>query len=79
MIVMDILEQYVWPFGVLQACATLLILQNTQRISGQNWIEPFGKKNEDYYSNLESTPRTTRVIYSKVSASTLSDEVVQDE
>ena len=26
------LEQYVWPF--LQACATLLILLNTQRISG---------------------------------------------
>ena len=24
----------------LQSCATLLILLNTQRISGQNWIEP---------------------------------------
>ena len=39
----------------------------------------FGKHNENYYSNLESTPRTTRVLYSKFSASTLSDEVVQDE
>ena len=28
---------------------------------------------------MESTPNTTRVIYSKVSASTLSDEVFQDE
>ena len=41
---MYILEQYVWPF--LQSCTTLLILVNTQRISGQNWIEP-----------LESTTR----------------------
>ena len=39
----------------------------------------FGKHNEDHYSNLESTPKTTRFIYSKVLASTLSDEVVQDE
>ena len=39
----------------------------------------FGKHNEDYYSNLESTSRTTRVLYSKVSTSTLSNEVVQDE
>ena len=39
----------------------------------------FGKHNEDYYRNLERKFRTTRVIYSKFSASTLSDEVVQDE
>ena len=46
------------------------------------WTKPdrtFRKHNEDYYSNLESTIRTTRVLYSKVSASTLFDEVVQDE
>ena len=36
--VIEILEQHVWDF--LQACATLLILLNTQRISGKNWIEP---------------------------------------
>ena len=39
----------------------------------------FGKHNEDCYSNMGSTFRTTRVLYSKVSASTLSDEFVQDE
>ena len=39
----------------------------------------FRKHNEDYYRNLESTPRNPRVLYSKFSASTLSDEVVQDE
>ena len=39
----------------------------------------FGKHNEDIYSNLESTFRTTRVPYSKVLAFTLFDEVVQDE
>jgi len=46
------------------------------------WTEldrKFGKHNEDYYRNLESTFKTTRVIYSKFSACTLSDEVVQDE
>ena len=46
------------------------------------WTEldrTFGKHNEDHYTNLESTPNTTRFIYSKVSASTLSDKVVQDE
>ena len=46
------------------------------------WIEldrTFGKNNEDHYRNLESTPNTTRVIYSKFLTSTLSDEVVQDE
>ena len=37
MMVMDILEQYVYPF--LQACATLLIPLNTERISEHNWIE----------------------------------------
>ena len=42
MAVIELLEQYVWPFGGLQACATLLILQNTQRIFGKNWIEPLG-------------------------------------
>ena len=39
----------------------------------------FGKHNEDHNSTLEITSSTTRVLYSKVSASTLSDEVVQDE
>ena len=26
--VIELMEQYVWPFGGLQACATLMILQN---------------------------------------------------
>ena len=39
----------------------------------------FRKHNEDYYRNLGSTFRTTRFIYSKLSAGTLSDEVVLDE
>ena len=46
------------------------------------WIEldrTFGKHNEDYYSNLERKLKSKRVIYSKLSTSTLSDEVVQDE
>ena len=46
------------------------------------WIELdriFGKHNEDCYINMGSKFRTTRFIYSKVLASTLSDEVVQDE
>ena len=46
------------------------------------WIElnrTFGKKNEDHYSNLESTPNITRVIYSKLFASIISDEFFQDE
>ena len=46
------------------------------------WIEldrTFGRHNEYHYINFESTPRTKIFIYSKVSASTLSDEAVQDE
>ena len=39
----------------------------------------FGKHNEDHNSTLEITSSTTRVLYSKVSASTLFDEVIQDE
>ena len=39
----------------------------------------FGKHNEDHNSTLEITSSTTRVIYSKFSASTLFDKVVQDE
>ena len=39
----------------------------------------FGKHNEDHNSTLKSTPSTTRVLDSKVSASTFSDEIVQDE
>ena len=39
----------------------------------------FGKHNEDHNSTLEITSYTTRVIYSKVFSSTLSDEFVQDE
>ena len=38
--VIDILEEYVFMF--LLACTSLLILQNTQWIAGQNWIEPSG-------------------------------------
>ena len=46
------------------------------------WTEldrTFEKHNEDHYGNLERTPNTTRLIYSKVSPSILFDEVVQDE
>ena len=46
------------------------------------WIELdrlFEKHNEDCYRNMVSTFIKIRVIYSKFSASTLSDEVVQDE
>ena len=46
------------------------------------WTEldrTFRKKNKDHYINLESTPSTTRVIYSKLLASNLSNEVVQYE
>ena len=39
----------------------------------------FGKHNEDNNRTLGITSSTTRVIYSKFSATTLSDEVVQDE
>ena len=39
----------------------------------------FGKHSEDHNSTLESTPNTTRVLDPKFSASTLSDEVVQNE
>ena len=39
----------------------------------------FGKHNEDQKSTLEMTSITTIFIYSKFLASTLSDEVVQDE
>ena len=39
----------------------------------------FGKNNEDHSSTLEITSSTTRVLYSKFLASTLSDEVFQDE
>ena len=39
----------------------------------------FGKHNEDHNITLEITSSTTRVLYSNVLASTLSDEVVQDE
>ena len=39
----------------------------------------FGKHNEDHNITLEIIASTTRVLHSKCSASTLSDEVVQDE
>ena len=39
----------------------------------------FGKQNEDHNRNLEIIPSTTISLYSKVLASTLSDEFVQDE
>ena len=39
----------------------------------------FGNHNEDHNSTLEITSSTTRFIHSKLSASTLFDEVFQDE
>ena len=39
----------------------------------------FGKHNEDHNRNLEITPNTKGVLYSKVLASTLSDEVAKNE
>ena len=39
----------------------------------------FGKHNEDHNSTLEIAASTTRVLHSKVTATTLSDEVVQHE
>ena len=39
----------------------------------------YGKHNEDHNSTLEITASTTRVLDPKVSTSSLSDEVVQDE
>ena len=39
----------------------------------------FGKPNEDHNSTLEIASSTTRVLPSKYMATTLSDEVVQDE
>ena len=39
----------------------------------------FGKIDEDHNSTLESTSKTIRVTDPKLSASTLSDEVVQNE
>ena len=39
----------------------------------------FGKHNEDHNSTLQVTTSTTRVLHSKFLASTLFDEVVQDE
>ena len=39
----------------------------------------FGKHNEDHNSTLEIAASTTRVLHSKFTATTLSDEVVQDE
>ena len=39
----------------------------------------FGKHSEDHNNTLESTPNTARFLDPKLSASTLSDEVVRDE
>ena len=39
----------------------------------------FGNHNEDHNRTLEIISITTRVLYSKLSTSTLSDEVVKDE
>ena len=60
----------------------LIYLIEFEKYPKDLWIELdriFGKHNEDCYRNMGSKFRTTRVIYSKVSASTLSDEIVQDE
>ena len=54
---------FFWNFGVLTT----------------NLDRTFGKHNEDHNSTLESTPRNTRVLDPKFLASTLSNEVVQDE
>ena len=56
----------------------LLVLLNTQDL----WIKldkTFSKNNEDHNSTLDITSSTTRVLYSKFLAATLSDQVVQDE
>ena len=39
----------------------------------------FGKNNEDHNSTLESTSNTISILDPKISTSTISDEVVQDE
>ena len=75
--VIHIMEQYFWPF--LQACPTLVFMLPYPKDLWTKLDRTFGKHNEDHNRNLEITPNTTRVLYSKVSASTLFDEVVQDE
>ena len=77
MTVIDILEQYVWPF--LQACATLLFMLPYPKDLWTKFDRTFGKHNEDHNRNLEITPNTTVGLYSKLSASILSYEFVQDE
>ena len=60
----------------------LLYLIGSAKYPKEVWTKldrTFGKHNEDHNSTLEITSRTTRVLYSKLLASTLSDEVVQDE
>ena len=61
------------------ACTTLLILLSDPKNLWTILDRTFGKHNEDHNSTLEITASTTRVLHSKVSASNLSDEVVQDE
>ena len=73
----DILEQYVQPF--LEPWATLLIPTEYPKDLWKKLDRTFGKNNEDHNRNLEITPSTTIFLYSKVSASTLFDEFVQDE
>ena len=77
MMVIDLLEQYVSPF--LLACVYLIGSIEYPKDLWTKLDRNFGKQNEDHNSTLEITSSTTRLIYSKLSASTLSDEVVQDE
>ena len=77
MTVIELLEQYVWPF--LQACATLLILLNKQRISGQNWTKPLASTMRIIIALWRLHPEPQEFFTQKFWASTLFDEVVQDE
>ena len=76
MMVIEILEQYVWPF--LLACATLLVLLNTQRISGQNWTEPLVSTMRIIIALWILNP-APQYFFTQKYCSTLFDEVVQDE
>ena len=78
MTVIELMEKYVGLFSR----SLLIDLIEFAEYPKDLWTKldrTFGKHNEDYYRNLESTFRNTRFIYSKLSSSTLSDEFFQDE
>ena len=78
MMVIELMEQYVGLFSR----SLLIYLIEFAEYPKDLCIELdriFWKHNEYCYRNMGSTFRNTRFIYSKVSASTLSDKVVQDE